>query len=161
MWVAREIVLEADGAGTNNPDIALPLPEPTMSHLTKKDRLTIRAALEEQRAHLLRGMKASLEESGQTQFTAVLGRSSGDSADEALAVTLGNLSAARMDHEVRTLQALELAFKRLDAPEYGECEDCGANIPLARLIASPAATRCVACQERFEHTYAGQAHGSL
>lgn len=132
-----------------------------MSHLTKKDRLAIRAALEEQRAQLLRGLKSAQEESGQTQFTAVLGRNSGDSADEALAVTLGNLSAARMDHEERTLQALELAFKRVDAPDYGECEDCGGNIPAARLIANPAATRCVACQERYEHTYAGQAHGSM
>jgi DnaK suppressor protein len=132
-----------------------------MSHLTKKDRLAIRAALEEQRAHLLRGLKTTQEESGQTQFTEVLGRGSGDSADEALAVTLGNLSAARMDHEVRTLQALDAAFKRLDDPEYGQCEDCGGNIPAARLIASPVATRCVACQERYEHTHAGQPHGSM
>ena len=132
-----------------------------MSHLTKKDRLAIRTALEEQRAHLLHGLKATLEESGQTQFTEVLGRNSGDSADEALAVTLGNLSAARMDHEVRTLRALEAAFKRLEEPDYGQCEDCGGNIPAARLIANPTATRCVACQERYEHTHAGQSHGSI
>ena len=132
-----------------------------MSHLTKKDRLAIRTALEAQRAHLLSGLKTALEESGETQFTEVLGRSSGDSGDEALAVTLGNLSAARMDHEVRTLQTLDAAFKRLDAPDYGLCEDCGANIPAKRLIANPAATRCVACQERFEHNYAGQPHGSM
>lgn len=132
-----------------------------MSHLTKKDRLAIRAALEAQRAQLLRGLKGVLEENGQTRFADVLGRSSGDSADEALAVTLGNLSAARMDHEVRTLQAMEAAFKRLDEPEYGQCEDCGGNIPAARLIANPVAIRCVACQERFEHTHAGQTHGSM
>jgi len=132
-----------------------------MSHLTKKDRLAIRAALEEQRANLLHGLKAALEESGQTQYAAVLGKSSGDSADEALAVTLGNLSAARMDHEVRALQAMEDAAGRMDSPDFGICEDCGANIPAARLIANPTATRCVACQERHEHTYAGQTHGSL
>lgn len=132
-----------------------------MSHLTKKDRLAIRAALDEQRAKLLHGLKAAMEDSGQTQFAEVLGRASGDSADEALAVTLGNLSAARMDHEVRRLQALEAAAKRLDEADYGECEDCGAHIPVARLIANPAATRCVACQERYEHSHAGQLHGSL
>lgn len=132
-----------------------------MSHLTKKDRLAIRAALEEQRAKLLHGLKAALEESGQTQYAAVLGKSSGDSADEALAVTLGNLSAARMDHEVRALQAMEDAAGRMDSPDFGICEDCGAKIPAARLIANPTATRCVACQERHEHTYAGQTHGSL
>lgn len=132
-----------------------------MSHLTKKDRSDIRTALEAERNHLLQGLKAAMEESGNTQFTEVLGRASGDSADEALAVTLGNLSAARMDHEVRTLQALEDAAKRLDAPDFGECEDCGAKIPAARLVANPVATRCVACQERYEHTHAGQGHGSL
>ncbi|MDD5387965.1 MAG: TraR/DksA family transcriptional regulator [Gallionellaceae bacterium] len=132
-----------------------------MSHLTKKDRLAIRAALEAQRANFLRGLKTALEENGQTQFAEVLGRSSGDSADEALAVTLGNLSAARMDHEVRTLQALEDTFKRLDALDYGLCEDCGGKIPAARLVANPVATRCIACQERFEHTHAGQARGSM
>ena len=132
-----------------------------MSHLTKKDRLAIRSALEAQRAHFLHGLKTVLEESGQTQFAAVLGRGSGDSGDEALAVTLGNLAAARMDHEVRTLRALEAAAKHLDEPDFGQCEDCGANIPAARLIANPVATRCVACQERYEHTHAGQARGSL
>jgi phage/conjugal plasmid C-4 type zinc finger TraR family protein len=132
-----------------------------MSHLTKKDRLAIRAALDEQRANLLRGLKAALEESGQTQYAAVLGKSSGDSADEALAVTLGDLAAARMDHEVRALQAMEAAAARLDSPDFGQCDDCGANIPAARLLVNPMATRCVACQERHEHTYSGQAHGSL
>jgi len=132
-----------------------------MSHLTKKDRLAIRAALDEQRTKLLRGLKAALEESGQTQYAAVLGKSSGDSADEALAVTLGDLAAARMDHEVRALQAMEAAATRLDSPDFGLCDDCGANIPAARLLANPMATRCVACQERHEHTYSGQPHGSL
>lgn len=132
-----------------------------MSHLTKKDRLAIRAALDEQRANLLRGLKAALEESGKTQYAAVLGKSSGDSADEALAVTLGDLAAARMDHEVRALQAMEAAAARLDSPDFGQCDDCGANIPAARLLVNPMATRCVACQERHEHTYSGQAHGSL
>jgi RNA polymerase-binding protein DksA len=132
-----------------------------MSHLTKKDRLAIRTALEAQRDHFLHGLKTVLEERGQTQFSEVLGRASGDSADEALAVTLGNLAAARMDHEVRTLRALEAAAKHLDEPDFGLCEDCGAKIPAARLIANPVATRCVACQERFEHTHAGQMHGSM
>jgi phage/conjugal plasmid C-4 type zinc finger TraR family protein len=106
-------------------------------------------------------MQSALEESGQTQFAEVLGRASGDSADEALAVTLGDLSAARLGHEVRTLQALETARLRLDTKDFGLCEDCGAEIPAARLVANPVATRCIACQDHFEHTHAGQNHGSM
>jgi phage/conjugal plasmid C-4 type zinc finger TraR family protein len=132
-----------------------------MSHLTQQDRAAIRAALEDQRGKLIKAMQAALEESGQTQFAEVLGRASGDSADEALAVTLGDLSAARLGHEVRTLQALETARLRLDAEDFGLCEDCGAQIPSARLVANPVATRCIACQGHFEHTHAGQNHGSM
>lgn len=132
-----------------------------MSHLSKNELAAIRAALEAQRAKLVSGLKAALEESGQTQYAAVLGRASGDSADEALAVTLGDLSAARMDHEIRLLHAMEAAAARMDSPDFGLCEDCEARIPAARLVANPMATRCVACQERHEHTFSGQPHGSL
>ncbi len=31
-----------------------------------------------------------------------------------------------------------------------ECEDCGADIPRARLLAVPATRRCAACQEEAE-----------
>jgi RNA polymerase-binding transcription factor DksA len=132
-----------------------------MSHLTPQDQNAIRTALEDQRIKLIRTMQTALEESGQTQFSEVLGRASGDSADEALAVTLGDLSAARMDHEVRTLQALEDARLRLNNADFGLCIDCDAEIPVARLIANPVATRCIACQGHFEHTHAGQNHGSM
>lgn len=132
-----------------------------MSHLTQQDRAAIRAALEAQRSKLIKAMQAALEESGQTQFSEVLGRASGDSADEALAVTLGDLSAARLEHEVRALQALENARLRLDDDDFGLCTECDAEIPVARLIANPVATRCVTCQSNFEHTHAGQLHASI
>jgi RNA polymerase-binding transcription factor DksA len=132
-----------------------------MSYLTQQNRVDIRAALEAQRGKLIKAMQAALEESGQTQFSEVLGRASGDSADEALAVTLGDLSAARLDHEVRALQALENARLRLDDEDFGLCVDCEAEIPVARLIANPVSTRCIACQSHFEHTHAGLQHGSI
>jgi phage/conjugal plasmid C-4 type zinc finger TraR family protein len=129
--------------------------------LPAKDRNAILAALEEQRASLLNALKASALESGNTQFSEILGRGSGDSGDEALAVTLGDLAAARMDHEVRALTALDAARKRMDQADFGLCGDCGGPIPVARLVANPAATRCVDCQEHHERTHAGQPHGSL
>lgn len=132
-----------------------------MSHLSQQDRNAIQTALEAQRTSLISTLKTALEESGHTQYAEVLGRSSGDSGDEALAVTLGDLSAARMDHEVRALQSLEAARKRFGEADFGLCADCGAAIPAPRLVANPAATRCVKCQEVFEHTHAGQAHGSM
>ena len=132
-----------------------------MSHLTQKDRAAIRQALEDQRNKLIKAMQSALEQSGQTHFAEVLGRASGDSADEALAITLGDISAARLEHEVRALQALENARLRLDDKDFGLCDDCGEKIPAARLVVNPVATRCVACQDHFEHTYAGQSHASI
>lgn len=132
-----------------------------MSHLSSHDLQQIRNALNARREALLAQIREALEQSGQTQYAEVLGRGSGDSSDEALAVTLGDLSAARLDHEVRQLRELEAAAARLDSGDFGLCEDCGAAIPVARLVANPAATRCVACQELHEKTFAGQEHGSL
>ena len=42
---------------------------------------------------------------------------------------------------------LEYALKRLDEPDFGYCMECGEAIPLARLLAMPEASRCVACAE--------------
>lgn len=132
-----------------------------MTHLSPQDLEHIRTALNARRQTLLGQMREALEQSGQTQYAEILGRTSGDSSDEALAVTLGDLSAARLDHEVRQLRELEAAAARIDSEDFGLCGDCGAAIPAARLVANPAATRCVACQERHEKTFAGQERGSL
>jgi len=132
-----------------------------MAKLSAQDRNAILAALDEQRTVLVNALKAAMAESGNTQYAEVLGRGSGDSGDEALAVSLGDLAAARMHHEVRALQALDEARRRLGEEDFGLCVDCGAAIPVARLVANPAATRCVSCQELHEHTFAGQPHGSL
>jgi RNA polymerase-binding protein DksA len=132
-----------------------------MSRLTKKQLTEVRAALQASRHTLLEQVRTDLEQSGQTQYAEILGRASGDSSDEALAVTLGDLSAARVDHEVRQLRAMDAALARIDSEEFGLCVDCGEAIPPARLVANPAAVRCIGCQEVHEKTYSGSEHGSL
>lgn len=43
---------------------------------------------------------------------------------------------------------LEAAIRRVDDdPEFGECEECGTEIPVARLLAIPESTLCVDCAE--------------
>jgi DnaK suppressor protein len=45
------------------------------------------------------------------------------------------------------LRKMELALKRIDEGTYEQCENCGATIPVARLMAKPAVSLCLACQE--------------
>ena len=55
------------------------------------------------------------------------------------------------EHESDAIRTLDLALKRIDAGVYGDCMDCGVEIPLERLKASPQSLRCIACQEKIEH----------
>jgi DnaK suppressor protein len=45
---------------------------------------------------------------------------------------------------------IEEALERLDAGQYGVCEECGDDIGVARLMANPTATLCVHCQAESE-----------
>lgn len=132
-----------------------------MRHYSEQDMRAVREALSAQLASLTEHIRAGLSESEQHQFTEILGRAAGDSSDEALAISLGDLSAARLDLEIRQVRELEAAKRRLSEPGFGECAECGNPIPVARLVANPAASRCIDCQSAFERTHAGQARGSL
>jgi len=56
-----------------------------------------------------------------------------------------------MQTEGGTLQQIEAALERWEEGVYGECEECGVQIPKARLNAIPYATMCVKCAARLEH----------
>ncbi|MGH6627665.1 MAG: TraR/DksA family transcriptional regulator [Burkholderiaceae bacterium] len=58
------------------------------------------------------------------------------------------------EHDSAEINVIEAALKRMGAGVYGLCTDCGAAIPAARLQAAPEAPRCIACQQRYEHSHA-------
>jgi DnaK suppressor protein len=68
--------------------------------------------------------------------------------EEAAEVTLTALD----EQGRREMEAIQAALARIDAGTYGICETCGETISAARLTARPTARRCVACQERLEHS---------
>ncbi len=51
------------------------------------------------------------------------------------------------------LQDIQNARDRMAAGSYGECIDCGKDIPFQRLQVQPAAARCLNCQEAYERTH--------
>jgi DnaK suppressor protein len=74
----------------------------------------------------------------------------GDAADDALDTDYGVVNSQLAQTESRELVAIETALLRMREGTYGLCEDCGREIPLARLQALPYATSCVHCQRRLE-----------
>jgi DnaK suppressor protein len=61
-----------------------------------------------------------------------------------------DLEFAINERETAELAALENALARWRDGTYGRCIDCDADIPAARLLATPEAARCMACQEKTE-----------
>jgi DnaK suppressor protein len=45
----------------------------------------------------------------------------------------------------KQLKDVEEALEKIEAGNYGKCENCGANIPMERLMAYPAAKKCLNC----------------
>lgn len=72
-----------------------------------------------------------------------------------------DLAMAMDERETAELAAIDAALGRIADGSYGQCSDCGVDIPTARLHANPAALRCVACQDKLEHARGGSAHPSL
>ena len=52
---------------------------------------------------------------------------------------------------VMALRRLKAALSRLEAGDFGVCQDCGEDIAKARLSADPACTLCVECASAQEH----------
>ena len=63
---------------------------------------------------------------------------------------LKELDISFITQEVKELQAINAALRRMDKGEYGKCTSCGNEIAAARLAINPAGERCIDCQARFE-----------
>jgi RNA polymerase-binding transcription factor DksA len=75
----------------------------------------------------------------------------GDAAFASLEIDLGNAEATR---DLMELRAIDVARKSMEDGSYGECLDCGTDIPFERLTVQPVALRCAPCQDIYERTHA-------
>jgi len=76
-----------------------------------------------------------------------------DPGDASVADLIADIEGAEMERDSQELRELDGALARMADGTYGECADCGRDIGFARLMAQPAALRCVQCQERFERLH--------
>ena len=57
-----------------------------------------------------------------------------------------------IQNEGDALAQIEAALERIEESTYGECEECGAKIPKARLSAIPYTAYCVKCASDMEQS---------
>jgi DnaK suppressor protein len=81
-----------------------------------------------------------------------------DSDDEPKREGERAVDMALSDLEATELDAVSQALARLQEGSYGACSDCAADIPWARLWATPWALRCVACETVRESQAASSQH---
>lgn len=74
----------------------------------------------------------------------------GDVVDAALDSVQDEISSQLAEVESRELARIENALARMREGQFGVCEACGCNIPMARLNALPYATSCIKCQREAE-----------
>ena len=70
--------------------------------------------------------------------------------DRAVGDWVRDVGISQTARDTRELEDIGFALKRIDDGTYGECVDCGDDIPRPRLEATPSAARCIPCQEKVE-----------
>jgi RNA polymerase-binding protein DksA len=101
----------------------------------------------------LEQMLASLQDRQVQGMRALRDRDSaatGDEGDNAVNEDNLDLSTSLVDIATARRAAVEDALQRVKHGNYGVCEDCGDQIPAARLLAVPTAVLCVDCQSERE-----------
>lgn len=101
------------------------------------------------RTEVLEQIRVRLHGSDQPDQLALINHLDG-ADDWAGAALLDDTNIALLDHEMTSLRDIDSALLRLNAGLAGVCIECGANVPKARLEASPTSQTCIACQEMIE-----------
>jgi DnaK suppressor protein len=108
----------------------------------QKQLLAQRASLMEQLA-ALRGGAVGRAEASAEHFSRA-------EDSDAQVNSARDLEFALDDHETAQIRLIDAALERIKVGSYGQCLDCGDEIPVARLHAAPEAPRCIACQQKLE-----------
>ena len=126
--------------------------------MKKKDLDTLKKILEEEKKRIFHHLQEISENS-----VADLETPSGDSVDLA-ALEINQNSLAKIGkREQNHLKKIEAALKKMEDGTFGECESCGEQIAVARLMARPVAQLCIDCktdQENEERRYSDRAGDS-
>lgn len=120
--------------------------------LTETQREQLAALIAKRRVVLQAEIREDVSRSRADNVTAVGGEVR-DAGDESVADLVTDTENAETARDIAELRALNAASARLQAGSYGQCQQCGIDIPIECLLANPVAFRCFPCQTHYEHTH--------
>lgn len=131
-----------------------------MAALSSEQKQQIQTALAARRDQLSQEIRSELMRSGHEHFADLAGEVP-DVGEASVADMLVDQEFAIVSRQMDELSQVVAAQKRLSEALYGECDECGAEIGLQRLLAVPHATRCIACQGQHEKMFAHESTPKL
>jgi RNA polymerase-binding transcription factor DksA len=120
-----------------------------MARLTKEQKAELKEQLATRRAALFEEIRNKLAESRAHTGTGQIDQWS-EAGEAALATLIASTDFEMARRDIEEVREVNTALARIDAPHYGDCEDCGTSIGFNRLQAYPTAVRCTQCQGAFE-----------
>ena len=124
-----------------------------MPELTDKQIQTLRQHMLDRQRVLVEEVREQRSQTAEDGNGGALG-GVGDAGEESVLRMVTDLHLQEAGRDVEELRDIDAALERIEAGEYGQCEQCGNDIGHARLEVQPTATRCIECQSQFEKTYA-------
>lgn len=116
---------------------------PESDYMNHDQLAFFRNRLKELEQEILNNADATTENLRETQFVP-------DPADRATIEEEHALELRTRDRERKLLKKVQQAITRIDAGDYGWCEETGEPIGVPRLLARPTATLSLEAQERRE-----------
>jgi len=83
------------------------------------------------------------------------GRQVEDQGEQGEQRVRAGIEHAELQRDLQELREIDAARERMTDGRYGECVDCRQPIAVERLMAQPAAARCLACQTAYEKAHRG------
>jgi len=123
------------------------------THLTAGQKALLEAALVQRQHQLDRSLSEHTQGLTRAEHAREMLLQDGDDAPQREAER--EMDLALTDLETQELGAVSQALRRLADNEYGQCGDCGNDIPFDRLKVEPWALRCVACESKRERSQRG------
>src|SRR5690606_7867653 len=113
--------------------------------VNKKDLKRFKDILTQERESIIKKASKTLSEEATLDVSELP-----DEIDQASAEYSQSFIFRLRDREKYYLSKVDKALKKIEAGDFGTCEECGEEISIKRLEARPVTTLCIRCKEEQE-----------